>query len=191
MIAGGLSRGPGRIDGILLLILQPAGIYGWRNTVNYCREGVRPKWEERRATPTYNNAYNWKKNTVCIIFWTLFQQSPKTITKKISLYVVIDCLHSLRSSQSPLPPLRIPQVRGEGSEVKGEVAGCLSCRSGAGVGGPLAQPLSLVWEERSLLLLLLTPSCTSGCPQNTHLEGKQECFYFPGEKKNSRVKPQS
>lgn len=49
---------------------------------------------------------------------------------------------------------------------------------------PFAQPLSLVYERRNLLLLL--SSCTSGCPQNAHWEGKQECFYFPGEKKNSR-----
>lgn len=128
---------------------------------------------------------NWKKDTICIICWALFQQG-QWITRE-SHSVCGDWLFTF-SEPPHRPPHPIPQVRGEGSEVKGEVAGCLSWRKGAGVGGPLAQPLSLVWEERSRLLL---PSHTSGCPQNAHLEGKQECFYFPGEKKNSGVKPQS
>ena len=61
----------------------------------------------------------------------------------------------------PPPPLLLPSpslgsgVKGRG--VKGEVAGCSSWRRGAGVGGPLAQPLSLVWVESSLLLLLPAP----------------------------------
>jgi len=69
------------------------------------------------------------KNTICIIYWALFHQGKKTWGA--GGHSVCDDLHFWAPLIPPPPlstPLPIPQVRGEESEVKGEVMGCLSCR---------------------------------------------------------------
>lgn len=85
---------------------------------------------------------NSKKSTICIICWASFQKGQKIA--RYSHSVCGDWLFTFSELYTAPLPFPIPQVRGEGSEVKGEVAGCLSWSRGAGVGGPLAQPLSLV-----------------------------------------------
>lgn len=86
-------------------------------------------------------------------------------------------------------PLHIPQVRGEGSEVKGWVAACLSWRRGAGGEGPLTQRLSWVWEERSLLLLLLPPAHLAA-PRTLIWRENKNVFISQEKRRTLEWKPQ-
>ena len=121
----------------------------------------------------------WKKNIIYIICWALFQ------LEKVSLYVLVGCLHSLSCSKSP------PHPSGQGWGVRGQswVAACLSWRRGAGGEGPLTQRLSWVWEERSLLPLLLPPAHLAA-PRTLIWRENKNVFISQEKRRTLEWKPQ-